>query len=114
MQQIDQYERVIRDSRVRAAAARCKSLGEIAVNLGVTPDVAKEWLVGLGTREMPPYHKVMTAQAVMEAILSPVSLHRAAHEAGVSPAALFMRAKRMGLPTDRAGRAALREQRMAS
>lgn len=114
MQQITAYEIAIRDSRVREAAARCRSLDEIAASLGVTLDVAREWLLALSAKPVSPYHKVMTPVDVVEAILSPVSLHRAAHAAGVSPAALHTRARRMGLPTSPAGRAALREQRMAS
>ena len=102
------------ESQLRAVAARAHGLSDIAARLGVEPAQAREWLVSLGTGPRPPAHQVMTAQDVLAAILSTNSLHHYAHEAGVSPAALHTRARRTGLPTDPAGRAALRAQRMAS
>lgn len=91
-----------------------------ARKLGVSVEVTRAWAERLGV-EPPaycpprqPWRQTITDAQAREAILGPLSLGRAAHELGVSTAALHARARRLGLPTDPAGRAALRASRLAA
>lgn len=61
----------------------------------------------------PEFCRASDAQ-VLAALLLPLSLEAAARTVGICGAALHVRARRLGLPTTPAGRAALRAERMAA
>ncbi len=106
----------VRADQVSAVVSEHAGLEAVARRLEVAPSTARVWCRELGLTVRPavrgaqayPTLRVTNAQ-VEAAILSPLSLHRAADEFDVTAVALHTRARRLGLPTDQAGRAALRE-----
>jgi len=106
----------VRADQASAVVAAHAGLEAIARRLGVSTATARVWRreLGLTVRPAPrgsstyPQRRLTNAQ-VEAAIESSLSLHRAAFELDVTAAALHVRARRLGLPTDQAGRAALRE-----
>lgn len=106
----------VRVEQVSDVVAAHAGLEAVAMRLGVAPATARAWCRELGLTVRPavkgeqscPARRVTNAQ-IEAAIRSPLSLHRAAFELDVTAPALHTRARRIGLPTDQAGRAALRE-----
>lgn len=100
---------------VRRVVAATVGVGAVARRLGVSEYTAHRWarLAGVAIRALPPTTRLpdrqrVTDAAVTAAIQGPLSLRRAAAALGVTPPALQSRARYLGLPTDPAGRAALR------
>ncbi|GJE46999.1 hypothetical protein GOFOIKOB_0018 [Methylobacterium tardum] len=100
---------------VRRVVAATVGVGAVARRLGVSQYTAHCWaqLAGVAIRAVPPTARLpdrqrMTDADVAAAIQGPLSLRRAAAALGVTPPALQSRARYLGLPTDTAGRAALR------
>ena len=106
--------------QVRQVAAAVEGMTALAHRLGVSHPTAQRWLQELGLQYRPAPRRTGQANRrisdaqVRDAVLSDLSLHQAAFALGVSGAALHMRARRIGLPTDRAGREALRSGRIAA
>ncbi|WP_139239456.1 MULTISPECIES: hypothetical protein [unclassified Methylobacterium] len=100
---------------VRRVVAATVGVGAVARRLGVSQYTAHRWarLAGVAIQAVPPTARMPERQRVSDtdvaaAIRSPLSLRAAAAALGVTPPALQSRARYLGLPTDPAGRAALR------
>ena len=99
--------------QVRAVVEAYQGVGRVAARLGVEPHEARAMaaLAGVEIRSShgggtPP--KVSKDQ-VRAAVLSEAPLAATARRLGITPAGLHLAARRLGLPTDPAGRAAYRQ-----
>ncbi|MDE4912237.1 hypothetical protein PQI07_16270 [Methylobacterium sp. 092160098-2] len=98
---------------VRGVVASTIGVDAVARRLGVSRNTARKYSRFAGVRIRPATARHVWSQRVTDAdvegaIRGPLSLRAAAAALGVTSPSLLARARYIGLPTDPAGRAALR------